>query len=135
MQSTKTLAVKTGIAVASIAATLTTSLASYALTLSEFKLAGTQTDRITSAHTINAYSSLDRQYLLLAEGKKRHYLLNLGSACHRLAWAENINISQSDDTIHAGYDYVSVNGARCAIGEIRQISREEMQAIVWSHKV
>ena len=135
MQDTKTLVPKSVFAAALLVAGLFSTLAGHALTPSEFKLAGTQIDRITSVHTLNAYSPLDRQYLLLAEGKKRHYLLNLGNACQSLAWAENINISQSGDTIYAGYDYVSVDGARCEIGEIRQISQEEMQAIVWSHKV
>jgi len=135
MQDNKPFSPKLTVAAAVLAATLFTSIAGNALTPSEFKLAGTQIDRITSAHSITAYSSLDRQFLLLAEGKKRHYLLNLGNACHKLAWAEHINISRSDDTIYAGFDYVSVDGTRCEIGEIRQISREEMQAIVWSHKV
>ena len=113
--------------------TLSASL-SQALTLTEYLDTGTNIDRIVSAHSLNAFSSLDRQYLLLAEGSKRHYLLNLGEACYSLNWADQINISQSNDTIHAGFDYISVNGARCEIGAIRTISANELKAIQWSTK-
>ncbi|MBV1906694.1 MAG: hypothetical protein KUG75_11495 [Pseudomonadales bacterium] len=114
--------------------TLATAI-SHALTLKEYLDTGTNIDRIHSAHSLNTFSSLDRQYLLLTEGSKRIYLLNLGKSCYSLDWADKINISQSNDTIHAGFDYVSINGARCEIDAIRTISNNEFKSIRWSPKV
>ena len=106
--------------------------AAYALTPKDFSKTGAVIDRIQSAHTINGFSYLDNQHMLLSVGPKRHYLLNFRNSCHHLAWADKIDISKSGDTIHAGFDYVTVAGARCEIGEIRQITQDEMIAITWN---
>ena len=78
-------------------------------------------DRITDASDIDRYEYLDPTHLLLTVDPQRRYRLTFEAPCNRLSFAGRIGISRSDDTIHAGFDYVVADGFRCRISAIEAL--------------
>ena len=78
-------------------------------------------DRITDASEIAAYEYLDPTHLLLTVDPKRTYRLTFDAPCNPARFASRIDISRSDDEIHAGFDYVVANGQQCRINTIEAL--------------
>jgi Family of unknown function (DUF6491) len=78
-------------------------------------------DRITDASAIDAYQYLDPIHLLLTVDTERHYRLTFDAPCNPARFADRIDISRSDDEIHAGFDYVVVAGVQCRINTIEAL--------------
>jgi hypothetical protein len=78
-------------------------------------------DRITDASEIDAYEYLDPTHLLLTVDPKRTYRLTFDAPCNTARFASRIDISRSDDQIHAGFDYVLADGQQCRINTIEAL--------------
>src|SRR5262245_19324752 len=78
-------------------------------------------DRITDASEIAEYKYLDPIHLLLTVDTDRHYRLTFDSPCNPARFADRIDISRSDDEIHAGFDYVVAAGVQCRINTIEAL--------------
>lgn len=78
---------------------------------------------IPSVERIEHWETLGTQHVLLSVDASRTYLLTLSRNCHSLSWAQSVNVSRSGSVIWAEFDYLKVDGTRCAIGEIHQLSR------------
>ena len=83
--------------------------------------ARTTVDRITDASEIDAYRFLDATHVLLTVDPERHYRLTFDAPCNHARFAERIDISRSNDEIHAGWDYVTAGGLRCRIDTIEKL--------------
>jgi hypothetical protein len=78
-------------------------------------------DRITGASEIEAYEYLDPTHLLLTVDPKRTYRLTFDAPCNFARFASRIDISRSNDEIHAGFDYVLAEGQQCRINTIEAL--------------
>lgn len=78
---------------------------------------------IPSVERIEHWETLGTQHVLLSVDASRTYLLTLSRDCQSLNWAQSVNVSRSGRVIWAEFDYLNVDGTRCAIGEIHQLSR------------
>jgi hypothetical protein len=67
------------------------------------------------------WAPLDNQRVLVNLDEKNSYLLTLKHQCHGLAWAQNISVSMSNNTIWAGFDAIEADGRACPIDSIERI--------------
>ena len=79
---------------------------------------------IPFANEITRFERIDNQHLLVSVDPKRTYLLELKEQCHRLSFARHIGVSMANNTIWAGFDYVTADGSQCTIDSIQRVSSE-----------
>jgi hypothetical protein len=70
---------------------------------------------------VRGWSHLDNQRVLLNLDEKHTYLLTLKHQCHGLAWAQNVIVTMSNNTIWAGFDAIEADGRACPIDSIRRV--------------
>ncbi len=86
-------------------------------------------DRISLANRITTYQPVDATHLVLVADEEMNYLLSLETMCHELRFARQIGVSNSDNTIYAGFDHVVADGQECPIARIQAISAEMAQRL------
>jgi hypothetical protein len=81
---------------------------------------------IEAANGISGWSHIDNQRLLVNVDQKSTYLLTLKHQCHGLAWAQNVSVTMSNNTIWAGFDAVRADGLACPIESIKKIDPKHL---------
>jgi len=89
-------------------------------------LAGESVQNIEAANGISAWEHIDNQRLLVNVDEKSTYLLTLKHQCHGLAWAQNVTVSMSNNTIWAGFDAIRADGLACPIDRIEKIDPQDL---------
>lgn len=81
---------------------------------------------IEGADAISGWSQIDGQRVLLNLDEKNTYLLTLKYQCHGLAWAQNVTVTMSNNTIWAGFDEIQADGLACPIHSIQKIDSKDL---------
>ena len=81
---------------------------------------------IEGADAISGWSHIDNQRVLLNLNEKNTYLLTLKHQCHGLAWAQNVTVTMSNNTIWAGFDEIQADGLACPIHRIEKIDPKDL---------
>jgi len=87
--------------------------------------AGEPVNSIPMANGIAGFHPLDNEHVMLSLGTDQHYLLTLNRECHGLRWARHVGVTASDNTIWAGFDALTADGAACPIREIHLVRDPE----------
>ncbi len=90
---------------------------------------GSPVSKIRFASKIDSWQALDARHLVLSLSASKNYLITLRKDCHSLPRAANVGVSASNDTIYAGFDYITADGQRCAIQTINKLSKEETRSL------
>lgn len=88
--------------------------------------AGVPVRSIEGADAISGWSHIDNQRLLINLDEKSTYLLTLKHQCHGLAWAQNVTVTMSNNTIWAGFDEIQADGLACPIHSIQKIDPKDL---------
>lgn len=86
------------------------------------ELAGEAVQSIQGADAISGWEHIDNQRVLVSLDEKSSYLLTLKHQCHGLAWAQNVTVTMSDNTIWAGFDAIEADGLACPIDSIHKVN-------------
>lgn len=81
---------------------------------------------IENADAISSWSHIDNQRVLVSLDEKDTYLLTLKHQCHGLAWAQNVTVTMSNNTIWAGFDEILADGLACPIHSIQRIDPKDL---------
>ena len=84
-------------------------------------LEGVSVQSIQGAERISGWSAIDNRRVLVNLGEQSTYLLTLKHQCHGLAWARNVTVTMSNNTIWAGFDTIKADGLACPIHSIQQM--------------
>ncbi len=85
------------------------------------ELKGERVQHIEASNGISGWSHIDNQRVLVNVDEKSTFLLTLKHQCHGLAWAQNVSVSMSNNTIWAGFDAIQADGLACPIDRIEKI--------------
>ena len=85
------------------------------------EVAGESVTSIPHANGIRGWSQLDNQRVLVNVDEKSSYILTLKHQCHGLAWAQNVTVTMSNNTIWAGFDAIEADGRACPIHTIHKV--------------
>ena len=89
-------------------------------------LEGESVRNIEAANGISGWEHIDNQRVLVNVDEKSSYLLTLKHQCHGLAWAQNVTVTMSDNTIWAGFDSIRADGLACPIHRIEKIDHSQL---------
>ncbi len=90
---------------------------------------GLPVKKIPFASEIDAWQALDKRRLIVSTSPSKNYLVTLRQECHALRFSSRLGISSSNNTVYAGFDYITADGERCAIQRINRISSAEKRAL------
>ena len=93
---------------------------------------GVPVKKIPFASQINNWSIIDKATIVVTQSASKSYVVNLRGECHRLGFSDQVGFSSSNNTIYAGFDYVTVGPQRCAIQSINKISPAERKLLTKS---
>ena len=83
---------------------------------------GVSVRSIQDADSISGWSAIDNRRVLLNLDEQSTYLLTLKHQCHGLAWAQNVTVTMSNNTIWAGFDTIKADGLACPIDTIEKMN-------------
>lgn len=86
---------------------------------------GSAVDKINLMGGLSTWEALDEKHLVLSLGPKQNYLVTLAHSCHTLPFATHLGVSASNNTVYAGFDYITADGERCAINAINMLSKQQ----------
>lgn len=84
---------------------------------------------IPYANEITRFETIDNQHLLVSVDPERTYLLEFKEQCHHLSFARHIGVSMANNTIWAGFDYVTADGAQCTIDSIQKVTTKTIEPV------
>lgn len=87
---------------------------------------GQSVQSIAGADAITEWARIDDQRVLVSFPQRDSYLLILKHQCHGLAWAENVTVTMSNNTIWAGFDAINADGNACPIENIHKMSAKDI---------
>ena len=90
------------------------------------EVGGKAVQSIPGADAIVGWDRIDNQRVLVSFAERDGYLLTLKHQCHGLAWAENVTVTMSNNTIWAGFDSIKADGNACPINHIRKLSAKDI---------
>ena len=90
---------------------------------------GTPVKKIPFANHIDSWKALDKTQLVLSVSPQKNYLVTLRRPCHSLAFTHDVGFSTSNNTIYAGFDYITTGLDRCSIQSIKKVSRDEVKTL------
>ncbi len=90
------------------------------------ELSGESVRSIEAENGIAGWSTVDNQRVLLSLDEQDSYLLTLKHQCHGLAWAQNVTVTMSNNTIWAGFDAIEADGRACPIDSIERIDPKDL---------
>lgn len=108
-----------------IGAALTALISTSALAMPP-ELSGRDVQSIEAMNGISGWSHIDNQTVLVNLDEKSAYLLTLKHQCHGLAWAQNVTVTMSNNTIWAGFDAIKADGLDCPIDRIEKIDPKDL---------
>lgn len=83
---------------------------------------GVPVKKIPYASQIDDWQVLDKTRLIVSGPTSKFYLVQLQRQCYPLGSTHTVGISSSNNTVYAGFDYVTAGSQRCAIRSINEIS-------------
>ena len=89
-------------------------------------LEGESVRNIEAANGISGWEHIDNQRVLVNVDEKSTYLLKLKHQCHGLAWAQNVTVTMSNNTIWAGFDEIKADGLACPIQGIEKLDPRDL---------
>ncbi len=90
---------------------------------------GSPVTSIPLISNISTWQALDERRLVLSLNPMQNYLITLSRSCHTLLKASHVGVSASNNTVYAGFDYITADGERCAIKTINRLSDDEKRAL------
>ena len=90
---------------------------------------GLPVNKIPFADRISDWRAVDKRHLVVSTSPSTSYLLTLRRDCHTLSFASRLGVSSSNNTVYAGFDYVTSDGQRCAIQRINELTAAEKKAL------
>ncbi len=93
------------------------------------QLPGKPVKKIKFADHIDAWQALDKRHLIVSLSPTRSYLLTLRKDCHNLRGNAALGVSSSNNTIYAGFDYVTADGQKCAIQSISKLNKQQRKSL------
>ncbi len=91
--------------------------------------AGEPVAMIPYANEITRFETIDNQHLLVSVDPERTYVLEFKEQCHHLSFARHIGVSMANNTIWAGFDYVTADGAQCTIDSIQKLTTKTLAPV------
>ena len=82
---------------------------------------GGDLEQISHAGKVDGWTLLDHSHVVVDFGPRHSYLLTLEQPCHHLSFAQRVGITNSNNTIYAGFDSVTADGWQCRIGRIQKV--------------
>ena len=98
---------------------------SIALAMPPEEINGEPVQSIEGADGIRGWSHIDNQRVLVELDQQSTYLLTLKHQCHGLAWAQNVTVTMTNNTIWAGFDAIQADGLACPISRIEKVDPKE----------
>lgn len=93
---------------------------------------GTPVKKIPFASQISDWEVIDRHRVIVGRPGSKTYLLTFRDECHELTFSNRLGVSSSNNTIYAGFDYVTAGHQRCPIQHINLISQTDRSALAQS---
>lgn len=93
---------------------------------------GISVNKIPVASQIHSWKVIDQSRVIIAHNEAGGYLLTLRHVCHELPFTRHLGVSSSNDTIYAGFDYITAGSQQCPIQGITYIGPLEQAALVKS---
>jgi len=90
------------------------------------ELIGVPVRSIPDANEISNWAHIDNQRVLVNLNAQDSYLITLKYQCHGLAWAQNVSVTMSNNTIWAGFDAIKADGLACPIDSIQKMSPKDL---------
>lgn len=90
---------------------------------------GAPVKKIPFANQIHDWQALGKRQLLVSTSPSKNYLVTLSRDCHSLNFAQQVGFSASNNTVYAGFDYVTARGQRCRIQSISKVTRAERDSL------
>ena len=90
---------------------------------------GLPVNKIAFADSIDDWQAIDNSHLLVRMSPSKNYLLTLRNGCPGLSLSRHVGITSSNNTIYAGFDYVTADGRRCGIQSISRLNRDEVKTL------
>ena len=90
---------------------------------------GSPVTKIPLISNLSTWQALDQRRLVLSLNPMQNYLVTLSRSCHSLPKASHVGVSASNNTVYAGFDYITADGERCAIKAINRLSDDEKRAL------
>ena len=90
---------------------------------------GKTVKKINQASHIRDFHPVDNRHLVISISNNKNFLLTLQRDCPSLRFASNLSVSASNNTIYAGFDYVTADGSKCGIESISKLSKDEKKAL------
>ena len=90
---------------------------------------GAPVDKIPWISNVTTWQALDSRRLVVSLNAKQNYLVTLNKDCRALPSASHLGVSASNNTVYAGFDYITADGERCHIKTINQLSHAEKRAL------
>ena len=91
---------------------------------------GSPVEKIPFVSSISTWQALDERRLVLSLTEQKSYLVTLTHSCRALPGASHVGVSASNNTVYAGFDYITADGERCAIKHINRLSKAQKQALI-----
>ena len=88
--------------------------------------AGEAVRNIPGADHIVDWSRVDDRHVLVNLRAEDTYLLTLKHQCVGLAWAQNVTVTMSNNTIWAGFDAIEADGRQCPIDRIVRMRPKDL---------
>ncbi len=85
--------------------------------------------KIPFADQIDDWHVVDARHLVISTSPSKNYLVTFRNVCHRLNSNQKLGVSSSNNSVYAGFDYVTVGGQRCGITKINKISKAQKKAL------
>ena len=82
---------------------------------------GAPVDKIAWVSNITTWQAVDSRRLVVSLNAKENYLVTLNKDCRALPSASHLGVSASNNTVYAGFDYITADGERCQIKTINQL--------------
>ena len=90
---------------------------------------GVAVEKVSLHKGMNTWHALDERRLVLSQSSADSFLLTLSKRCTALPAAHRLGVSASNNTVYAGFDYITADGERCAIHTINRLSPETAHAL------
>ena len=78
-------------------------------------------DKIPLINALSTWQAIDDRHLVLSLSPSQSYLLTLVRDCHSLVSASRLGVSASNNTVYAGFDYITADGESCTINSIERL--------------
>jgi len=80
-----------------------------------------EVDKIPLITALSTWQAIDERHVVLSLSPTQSFLLTLARDCHSLVFASRLGVSASNNTVYAGFDYITADGESCTINSIERL--------------